>query len=145
MKGKDQKRYSVARKLAALAVLDRNGGNLYQTMKETGIPEGTLSNWVKAQQEGRLPIIESALSGDASLDDQLEHLARQMVAVMPEKLDEASLQELARSLTIILDTLKETRTEKEKTSHAREKLAEILERYAAAGGEAGASETTDGG
>ncbi len=67
-----------------------------------------------------------------------------MVALMPEKLEEANLQELVRSLTMVLGTISQTRAGKEKTSHAREKLAEILERYAAAAGTEGTDPPADG-
>lgn len=140
MKGRKPKRYSPERKLAALTAVARNGGDVYRAAKETGIPYGTLHHWVRqAQANG-----ESLLDDEADLNERLEHLASQMVAAMPEKLNEASLQELARALSIVLASMNQTRAGKEKTSHAREKLAEILERYAAAGSAAGASEPPDG-
>ncbi len=131
----------------ALAELDRNGGNIYKTAKDLGIPPRTLLRWVKAHDAGQLlpPTPQPELADDAALDERLEQLARQMVAVMPEKVEEATLQELARTLTIVLDMMNQTRAGKEKSSHAREKLAEILERYAAAAGAAGTPESSDGG
>lgn len=137
--------YSLVAKLAALAALERNAGNLYRTAKELGIPKQTLSGWVRQQRAGKLvPPATPERADEAALDEQLERLARQMVAAMPDKVDEASLQDLARALTIVLDSLNHARADKEKVSHAREKLAEILERYAAAGGAAGTAEPADG-
>ena len=130
----------------ALIALDRNGGNIYLTAKAIGLSSATLYKWNQARQEGRLvmPSPRPDLPADASLDDQLEQIARQMVAIMPEKVEDANLQELTRSLSIVIATMNQTRTGKEKTSHAREKLAEILERYAAAAGAEGTPEPTDG-
>ena len=142
-----QRSYSQYVKLTALIALEQNEGNIYQTAKKIGIPSGTLAKWAQAQREGRLivPTPQPDLPADASLDDQLEQVARRMVSAMPEKVEEADLQELARALTIVLDNMNQTRAGKEKNSHAHEKLAEILERYAAAASAEGTPEPIDGG
>ncbi len=139
-----QKLYSAEKKADALAKLEANGGNVYLTARQTGISEASISRWRKAkeQHESSATPIESV--NDAPLDEQLEQLALQMVAVMPEKVEEASLQELARALTIVLDRMNQARTGKERVSHAREKLAEILEKYAVPESASGTAETTDG-
>ena len=103
---------------------------------------------MEAQPSGEiLQLLPPAAPQDdeTPLDDQLERLARQMVAVMPEKVEEANLQELARSLSIVLATMNLTRSDKEKKTDVREKLARLLDHYAALRAEGGTSEPVDGG
>ena len=141
-----RRNYSSWTKAAALAEVDRNGGKVYQTAKAIGVSARTLERWVRAARLQGDPAAAGSLppEDEAALDDQLEQLARQMVAVMPEKVEQANLQELTRSLAIVLGAINQTRTGKETTSHAREKLAEILERYAAAASTEGTPEPPDG-
>ena len=122
-----------------LASLTRNEGNVYQTAKENGVPESTIHYWL------RLPETSSDLppASGTGLDERLEQIARQMVEAMPQRVDEASLQDLVRLLPIVLDTMNQARAGKEKNSNAREKLAEILDRYAAVENTEGASESAD--
>ena len=40
-------KYTPSAKLEALAILQHNNNNYHQTMKDTGIPKGTLHKWVK--------------------------------------------------------------------------------------------------
>jgi len=120
-------------KQQAMIALERNGGNLYRTAKELGISEQTLSDWAKLHQEGRLLPSDSHV--DAPLDDQLEEIVNRMVAIMPEKVEEASLQELTRSLTTIIATMNQARAQKEKSGDVLEKLARLVSRYAPDGTE----------
>lgn len=139
MKARKPRQYSPERKLAALAALARNGGDLYRTAKELHIPNGTLSGWVRQAQARGEPLPQ----GEVALDERLEQLARQMVAVMPEKVEEASLQELARALTIVLGTMNQARAGKEESGDVYEKLARLMDRYAATGAAGGSPEPTD--
>jgi transposase-like protein len=119
--------FSLQTKRAAMIELDRNGGNLYRTSQELGIAEQTLSDWAKAHREGRL--LPPDLPADAALDDQLEHIVNRMVAIMPEKVEEASLQELTRSLTTILATMNQARAEKEQSGDVYDKFVRIMARF----------------
>ncbi len=127
-----------------MIALDRNQGNLYRTSQELGIAEQTLSNWVKAHREGRL-LPEPDLPANAALDDQLEHIVNRMVAIMPEKVEEASLQELTRSLTTILATMNQARAEKEKSEDVYEKLGRLMDRWSNNGAAIGGLPPLDGG
>jgi hypothetical protein len=66
-----------------------------------------------------------------------------MVAIMPEKLENASLHELVRSLAMVRATMNEARAEKEESSDVYEKLARLMDRYAAAEAAGGNPEPTD--
>ncbi|MEP7293729.1 MAG: hypothetical protein ABI835_18220 [Chloroflexota bacterium] len=121
-----RKHYSLRTKAAVLAALDRNGGHITRTSLQTGVSRGTVSRWAREAQQRTADEKEAALKKEMPLDEQLEQLARQMVDVMPEKVEEATLQELARALPIVLKTLKETRTSMERSSNVREKFALLL-------------------
>jgi transposase-like protein len=98
----------------ALIALDRNKGNIHLTAKTLGIATSTLFRWDKARREGRLvmpPPELPELPEKATLADRLEQIVQRMVAVMPEKVEEASLQELTRSLTTILATMNQARAQ----------------------------------
>ncbi len=127
-----------------MIALDRNGGSLYKTAKETGIPEQRLSDWAKLRREGHL-LPSPELPPPAAFDDQLEQIVNRMVAVMPEKVEEASLQELTRSLTTILATMNQARAEKEKSEDVYEKLGRLMARYAPNGGQSRDVPPDDGG
>ena len=60
-----------------------------------------------------------------------------MVAIMPEKVEEASLQELTRSLTTILATINQVRaeTEAKEDDEVYERLVRHLSQYAPDGAE----------
>ena len=135
-----RKRYSEQRKTAALATLAQNGGNRYRTAKQLGIPESTLASWArKAQMPGKPPKVKRSMpqiDENAPFDDQLEQVARQMVSIMPEKVEESSLQELTRSLSIVLATMKEARAgkdEKDSEEDVYEKLHKLMAHLASAG------------
>ncbi len=132
------RQYNEDQKALALEAYARNGNDLYRTSKETGIPAGTLHRWIKLEQG-------ADAARDGALDERLEQLARQMVAAMPEKVEGANLQELARSLSIVLTTMNLTRPEKEKRTDVREKLTRLLDQYAAQRAESGTREPVDGG
>ena len=147
MKPKPQ--YSLQTKLAALIELERNGGNLYQTARILGMDEKTLASWAQAQREGKLvapplPSEPPVPDEDAPLDERLEQIVQQMVAIMPQKLEEASLQELVRSLTMVRATLQEARAEKEENSDVYEKLARLMDRFAPAGSADSSPQSPDG-
>lgn len=131
LKSEDRQQYSQWMKLAALDELERNGGNVYSTAKQVGIPPQRLSDWAKAKREGRLPTIQPALSVDAPLDERFEHVAYQLVAAMTEKLGEANLHQITEALKFVFDKL--GHTEEDDGSDVYEKLADLINRYAADG------------
>ncbi len=115
--------YSRWTKLAALAELERSGHSYYQTEKKTGIPRATLRRWELEQERGDLPLVTSALPppvDDADLDDRFERLADQLVAALPEKLDEANLHQIIEALKLVLD--KAGQAGGDRSTDAREKL-----------------------
>jgi len=132
---------------AALAELDRNGGNLTQTGKKIGIPPSTIGRWARERARNQPPT-QNDLSlledTNTSLADRLEQIVARMVAVMPEKVEEASLQELTRSLTTILTTMNQARAEQEQSGHLYDKFVQIMARFSNNGAAADNLPPSDG-
>lgn len=126
-----QRRYSRRARVAALEALDRNGGNLYKTMKETGISDQTLSRWRRAELGGDALSERAAAAAQSGmrLDDELEKLAQQIVAILPEKLYEANLHQIIEALKFVLDKVGQAGGDE--GADVYEKLAHLINRYAA--------------
>jgi transposase-like protein len=134
-KNKRRRPYSSERKQAALETLKRNEGNFYQTAKETGISDATLYRWLRLEQVGEAV-------DHAPLDERFEQVAHQLVAAMTEKLDEANLHQITEALKFVFDKIGQT--EEDDGSDVYEKLADLLNRRAAALGAADDPEPVDG-
>lgn len=119
---KKQVTYSDEARKNALEALEQNKGNIYQTAKETGISRDTILRWARER--------EHALR-ETPMDKRLEEIAQKIVRIMPEKVEGASLQELARVLPVVLSTLKEMQSNREDDGvDVRQKLADLLAHYA---------------
>ena len=133
MTGRKPKRYSEARKSAVLAVLALNGGDVYRTSKETGIPHGTLSRWARLAQAEK----------EVTLNDRLEQLSYQLVLAIPDKLDEANLHQLTEALKFVLDKIGQKGDDT--STDARERLIRLLDHYAEASETQRDTDGNDGG
>jgi transposase-like protein len=143
-------KYSERTKRATLARLERNGGNRHQTAKEMGIPPRTVSAWaLRAEAKGELPTAAVQVeTSNTPLDDQLERLARQMVAVTLEKLDDANLPQVVGALKMVLERLDQVKDDEEEAEGSEdiyEKLAHLIGRYAADGAALSASAASEEG
>lgn len=141
MTTKKRRYYSRWTKLEALAELARNGGNIHKTAKEIGVPPQRLSDWAKAQREGRLLPIQPGLSVDAPLEERFERIAYQLVTAMTEKLEEANLHQITEALKFVFDKIGQTG--EDDGSDVYEKLAHLINRYAAPGTADGDPEPPD--
>lgn len=97
--------YTDVQRAEALAALKANGGNLSKTERETGIPRGTLLYWRK-HSENAAPI-ELQTQKSESLTTELKSVAFRLVQKLAARLedDDASVQQLATSLGIVVDKL----------------------------------------
>lgn len=99
-----RREYSDEDKATALAALDANGGNVQRTARTLGIPEPTLRGW--ARKRGIHPtVVELHDQKKGSLADELEEIAEKLAGAMPGKVAEASLQQTATSLGIVIDKM----------------------------------------
>jgi transposase-like protein len=144
-------RYSEREKAAALAVLMAQGGNVWATARATGISRRTLARWWKETShsisefsEQSPPLSERALAERrGTLEARLASAIDQFVDGLPDKLDEANLQQSVRVLLWLLDhymTKPETQV-----NDARERLGHLLDRLAAENGARADPEPVDGG
>lgn len=97
-----RRKYSDEDKATALAALDANGGNVKRTATELEIPRITLLGW--ADGRGVHPVVsELQQEKRGALAERLEEIAHKIVDILPDKLQDATLQQCATSLGIIVD------------------------------------------
>lgn len=149
MDSKQKRTYSRRTKSETLAVLQRLGGNFHRAAQETGISVRTIRRWASdAERHDEMQTPQPVIQVDQNLpiSQQLEQIARLMIRAMPERLSDANLQELARSLAIVVQTMQQTTTEKveeKEPGEVYERVSGILDRYRAARRAAGLSEPAD--
>jgi hypothetical protein len=145
-------RYSDAVKVAALAALVAHGGNIRAAARAAGVSARTLGRWVQEvphpaaslppefREGGQSPHPPapspsgrggdgSSVSGRGTLEERLASAIDQFVDGLPDKLDEANLQQSVRLLLWLLDHYM-TKPEAQ-VSDARERLGHLLDRIAA--------------
>src|SRR5690625_3701249 len=125
-----RRRYTDADRASALAALDANEGNLSKTSRNLGIAVSTLQRWIK---DRAADLSDLRKEKKADLADKLEHVAHKLVDAMPEKLSEATLQQVATSLGITIDKLRllreeSTAIEEVRTSDAKQRLVDRLKK-----------------
>lgn len=94
-------KYSDNDRATALAALDANGGNVKATARQTGIPIGTIRHWRATEAGGA----ELRTQKKVDLASELEAIALRLVAALPDKIGDASLQQVATSLGIAVDKM----------------------------------------
>jgi transposase-like protein len=96
--------YSDEERVACLAALAANGGDIGLTARQTGVPKKTLENWAKGR-------VKSAAKADANLGpekrkdlaEKLEDLAHTLADAAPGKVEKAGLQPTLISLGVAVD------------------------------------------
>jgi transposase-like protein len=131
MSDRTRRQYSDEEKAVALATLDANGGDVRKTARDTGIPFSTLQGW--AHQRGvNESVTELAVTKKKNLADELERIALALVDAIPDKIDGASLQQVATAAGIAVDKMQLLRGEPtgitKDVSDARTRLADKLNR-----------------
>ena len=98
------RQYSDEDKASALAALDANAGNAARTARDLQIPRSTLQGW--ARQRGvnhAVPKLRHQKKDDLAI--ALEELAYRLVSVAPDKVGEATLQQIMTSAGIAIDKM----------------------------------------
>jgi len=124
-------RYRLDFKLRALAALDANDGNLYQTATQLEMPRTTLREWDQQREAIRAKVEKLRQNQHLSLVERYEFVLQQMVDTMPDKLEESKLIDIVRTLSMIIKLINELKAQQDTGTSARDRLAELLERYAA--------------
>jgi transposase-like protein len=98
-----KRRYSDEERAACLAALTANGGNLTKTAEQVGVPRKTLEHWVKCERHP-----EAAKMGELKrgpMADAVELVAWKLLDDLgrPEKIDAATLNQVATAFGIAVD------------------------------------------
>lgn len=100
-----QRSYSEDDKASALALLDSNGGNVFRTAKQLGIPRTTLQEWrdgcgVNAEVTTSRQVKKGELSAryESAIHDALD-------ALTPAKLKKAGVKDIATTIGIFTDKM----------------------------------------
>ena len=102
---KTKRQYSDEEKALALVALDFNGGNLHRTARELTIPRKTLAAWAAGRNQHPDVAKKRQLHSD-NLADRLEGIIRDALdAISPEKMQQASLLQLARAVGLFVDKM----------------------------------------
>jgi transposase-like protein len=102
---KTKRQYSDEEKALALVALNFNGGNLHRTARELTIPRKTLAAWAAGRNQHPDVAKKRQLRGD-DLADRLEEIIRDALdRITPEKMQQASLLQLARAVGLFVDKM----------------------------------------
>jgi hypothetical protein len=105
-----RRRWTDEDKATALAACEANDGNVLLTAKQLDIPKSTLYEWVNSRGVPET-IPELRKEKKNQLADELETVAYQLTAALVGKIDDASLQQTATSLGIVIDKMNRLRGE----------------------------------
>lgn len=100
-----RRRYSDNDKATALAALDANEGNLYKTARQLNISISTLQSWANASEDKAEKLEPLRNRKRKELHEVLRDLAYQITSVIPDKLNDANLQQTSVSLGIVLEKM----------------------------------------
>jgi transposase-like protein len=105
MVAKGQRSYSEDDKARALTLLDSNGGNVFRTAKQLGIPRATLQEW----RDGRgvnAEVTTSRHQKKGELSARYESLVHEALdALTPAKLKKAGVRDLAVVVGVFTDKM----------------------------------------
>jgi transposase-like protein len=102
---KTKRQYSDEEKALALVALDFNGGNLHRTARELSIPRETLEAWPAGRNQHPDVAKKRQLAGD-NIAERLEEIIRDALDhITPEKMQQATLLQLARAVGLFVDKM----------------------------------------
>jgi transposase-like protein len=126
-----KRRYSDEEKAQALAILYANNGNIAEAQRQLGIPYRTLANWAAEEREGQTHAAIANIGNQKKSDlaQRLEEIARELADAMPDKIQAATLQQVATSMAIAIDKMQLLRGAPTSISDiAIEQIADRIER-----------------
>lgn len=94
--------YSDREKAETLAILDTNAGNLSLTSEHTGVPIKTLSDW-RDNRGVNGDVADFRNEKREELSVRFEQLAHDILNILPSKLRDAKVSELATAAAIAVD------------------------------------------
>lgn len=131
-----RRRYSDEDRATALALLALNGGSVTAVANATGFPDSTIENWRDREQNAAVPKLRDMKTAD--LADKLESIAHQCVDLMPDRMPDASLRDLAGAMHLAVDKMRLLRGDPTAITEMRqlsddELRARLLNHYRASG------------
>lgn len=99
-----RRKWTDEEKAEILAALDANQGNVKRTARQCDVPTSTLRGWAKGRGTNA-GVAKLRPQKRGELADALEEIAWQIVDLLPSKLAEAEVRELATLLGVSLDKL----------------------------------------
>lgn len=131
-KSKPKRRYTDDERAAALAALAANGGNVFRTAAQLGIPATTIKNWAKGYRHPEAAEMGEQKKGPMA--DALEAVAWKLLDSIPSKIAKATLAQVSTSMGISIDKARLLRGEPTNIEESRndDRLAEFRKRYLAA-------------
>lgn len=99
-----KRQYSDNDKAGALVALDANEGNVNRTAKQLGVPRKTLAMWADNRHLSA-DVADIRQEKKKELSEKLEDLAHSLVDMLPSKLPQASVRDLAGALIVAVDKM----------------------------------------
>lgn len=126
-----KRRYTDEERAQALAALTANGNNVSRTAGQIGIPPATLTSWHRGLRHPEATQMCHEKKGP--LADRLEEVAGKLLDAIADKIQGASLQQIATAMGIAIDKARLLRGEPTAINEEREdgRVAEFRKRYAA--------------
>jgi len=125
--------YRVDFKLRALAALDANGGKIYTTALQLGIPKTTLRSWDRLRFDIQAEFEQQQKQRNILLEDRLVLLLDEIAERMQEKIEKTTLLESIRSVKLLIE-MQEALTTKRQAQEATstsldEKMIKLMKRF----------------
>lgn len=96
--------YSPEQRSAVLDVLKSNGGNVLATANQTGVPQPTVRAWARGWRCANALTLYEEKGGD--LAQAAEQIAWHIAGIIPDRVHEAPLNQLAVSFGIMVDKMR---------------------------------------
>jgi len=102
--------YSDDDRALALAAIEANGGDIVKAARFCGIHVNTLRYWAKGGAVNK-NTTKLRIQKKASIADRLEAIVHSLIDAMPDKIEEATLQQVSTSIGIAVDKMRLLREE----------------------------------
>jgi transposase-like protein len=126
---KPPRRYSDEERAAALTVLDFCDGNVQEAARRLGMPWTTLDNWAKGRVNAGVSKVRE--HKNAELASRFEEIVLRALELLPEKLENAPVNQLITAAAIAVDKMLLLRGQPTEVSEIRMTETEATERIGA--------------
>lgn len=125
--------YRVDFKLRALSALDANGGKIYTTALQLGIPRSTMRSWDRQRFEIQAEFEQQQKQRNILLEDRLVLMIDEISEKMQEKIEKTTLLESIRAVKLLSEMHESLATKRvaaeAASSDVYEKLQKLMKRF----------------